>query len=130
MFWIGFSSSSTITNSTDPLNTFHGILVGYAAGATSWQILGNNAQATDTLTTEGLTVTASKWVNVYLELQSASRCIVQLNNRTPVVITATTGKPSVSTSMYLHCLLTTTTTAARTLTLDHIDLEISPGSDQ
>jgi hypothetical protein len=130
MFWIGFSSSSTIANSTDPLNTFHGMLVGYRAGATTWQILGNNAQATDTLTTEGLTVTASKWVNVYLELQSASQCIIQLNNRTPVVIATTTSKPSVSTSMYLHCLLTTTTTSARIFTLDHIDLEISPGSDQ
>jgi 3-keto-disaccharide hydrolase len=127
--WIGFSSSSTIGNNDDPLNTFHGMLVGYRSGSSVWGVLGNNAQATDTVQAENLSLAANDWVNVYLELQSTGKCIVRLNNRTPLVITTTTQKPGPSTSMYMHCICTTTTTAARTMTIDHIQVEMSPGND-
>lgn len=129
-FWIGFSSSGTVGTGTDPLNTFHGVLVGFRSGATQWQILSNNGSATDTLTTEGTTLVASKWVNISIDLQSAYQCVVQINNRPVVSLTATTAKPAVSTNMFVHCLLTTTTTAARSFNLNHLDMEISPGIDQ
>jgi hypothetical protein len=127
--WVGFSSSSTIGNNDDPLNTFHGMIVGYRSGSSIWGVLGNNAQATDTVQAENLTLTANEWVNIYMELQSTGKCVVRLNNRTPLTFTTSTVKPGPSTNMYLHCLLTTTTTAARTLTIDHLEIETSPGND-
>jgi len=128
-FFFGVSNSATVANSDNPLNTFHGFGVGWKSGGTQWGIWGNNAQATETFALEGLGFTANEWISIYLELQSGGKCTVRLNNRTPVVITATTAKPSVSTSLYLHCVLTTTTTQARTLTIDFFDIEISPGNN-
>jgi Domain of Unknown Function (DUF1080) len=131
-FYIGFSNSSTVANSIDPLNNLHGWFVGYRNDASSptWGVFGNNAQATDSVTAEGLAAVVNKWVNIYTELKATGEMSLKLNNRTPLVITSTNQKPSPSTNLYLHCLITLTGGGvARTLTIDHIEVESSPGID-
>lgn len=128
-FLCGFSSSSTLATTTTPLNTFHGVLVGWRNADTTWQVLSNNGSATQTVTAEGQTVAASTWNNIEIELQSGFKCTVAVNNRTPIQLTATAAKPAVSTNLYIYCMVTTLTTAARSISINNMDIEISPGVD-
>jgi hypothetical protein len=129
-FWFGLSSDTTVATTSDPLNAKDGLFVGYRGDNSNvWVILGNNAQTNDTLTTEGYPVTASKWVNLYLEFQACGQCIIQINNRNPVKITTATKIPSPSTNLYLYCHTQSLSANARTLTIDYVDMETSPGID-
>jgi hypothetical protein len=127
--WMGFSSSATIANSNDPLNNLHGFLVGYRADGSVWGYCGNNGQATNTVVAENLSIAANDWVNVYLELQATGKAVFRLNNRTPLTITTTTAKPGPSTSMWMHCVCTTTGSPAKVMVIDHLQVEMSPGND-
>lgn len=127
---VGFSSASSLATTTTPLNNLHGVLVGWRNGDTTWNVLSNNGSATQTVTAEGQTVAASQWNNVEIELQSSFQCTVRVNNRTPITLTTTAAKPAVSTNLYVYCVLTTLTTAAKTFSINNMDIEMSPGVDQ
>lgn len=124
-FWIGFSDSATLSNSDDPLNNANGYLIGYRNNATTWNIISNNASATDTLTTEGYTLTGGKYVNIQMELRASGECICTIQNRTPITIQ--TPLPAASANMYLYVRQQATTTTTKTVTIDSIDMDISPG---
>lgn len=131
--YLGCASSTTITTGFNTaLNNISGFMVGFGSGDTAYSVITNNGGASQTNNTTGMP-----------SLQTAgTAAIFQLawNNTTPSLTwsiqtaagtttsaTITTGLlPSGTTQMYLYCTGQTNTTAARTLTVE--DVEISFGS--
>lgn len=127
--WFGFASSATLpANSTDPLNAANGFLVGFVSGG-NFLIRSNDGTGASASTAEGLVPAIDKWHNIAMELQSANQCIARVDNRTPIIITTAASKPLLSTDLYMHAVVQTTNTTAKTMLIDHIDVEISPGVD-
>lgn len=127
--WVGFASVATLPNTDNPLNNAHGVLVGYRSGSGVWGVLSCNGTATNSVTTEGMSSLVNEWTNIYMDLQANGKCVIRLNNRPPLTITSPTLRPSASTNMYLHVICENMTAAARTMSINYIDVESSPGND-
>lgn len=127
-FWFGVASTSTIDTTANPLNTIHGYLVGFRADTGIWGIISNNGQTTNAVTAEGLAVAGGQWVLIQIELLSNGKSFCKINNRTPIEFTSAIGMPSAATNLFIHAMVQNVNgSSARTLEIDSIDIELSPG---
>jgi hypothetical protein len=127
---IGFSSSTAILDSAgNTLDSLSGFIIGFGSGNTTYFVYTNNGAATTTATNTSVnTVTAGSAVVFTLSLNDSTGLIswtIKTGPSTSTSGTVSTAVPTIDTPMYLFCTAQTSTTAARALTVEWLDILLS-----
>lgn len=110
-FWIGFTSSTTLPNSSTPLASISGVLFGIitlTSGTpnTNFEVIHNSGDATTTTVSTGIPVTTSAGdttaINVEIAMNSTDIKVYASRGTTPMalVATLTTDIPATNTVLY------------------------------